>query len=142
MIRGSAWVRFARYLPATLLIVVAVHQIVRAHTSPLSAWRGGGFGMFSTIDHPAARYVRCYLVGPRGEKLVPVPSGLRARELSALALPTERNLRALARAIVALAPDDAVGVRGVRVEFWGREFDAESVTLRRHKLREVVVERD
>jgi hypothetical protein len=138
--RGSARRRIARSLPAALLIVVALHQIVRAHTGPLSAWRGGGFGMFSTIDHLAARYVRCYLVGSRGEKSVPVPPRLLAQELTALGLPTERNLRALAAAIAATAPPGVRDVTAVRVEYWVREFDAASATLSVRQEQEVRID--
>ena len=41
----------ARYVPAALLAAVSVVQIVLAATLHLSAWKGGGFGMFSTLDH-------------------------------------------------------------------------------------------
>lgn len=139
-LRRSIWQRVARYLPAALLILVALHQVVRAQLGPLSAWKGGGFGMFSTTDHPAARYLRCYLVGPHGEKRVPIPLDLRSEELTALALPTQHNLEALAAALAALAPPEVTDVRAVRVEYWPRQFDVRRATLSVHKEREAVVE--
>ena len=37
----------ARWLPAIVLVVVALNQLRLAHTHQLSPWSGGGFGMFS-----------------------------------------------------------------------------------------------
>ena len=47
----------------------------------------------------------------------------------------------MARALVEMAPEEAVDVRGVRLEFWNRSFDAGRSTLTRHKVREVTVAR-
>jgi len=64
-----------RYLAPLLLAVVAVVQIYRAHAFDQSPWKGGGFGMFSTVDSPGARYVRAFLVTDTGEELeVPTPT--------------------------------------------------------------------
>ena len=40
-------------VPPVLLLVVAVCQIGLAKAAGLTAWKGGGFGMFSTLDHGA-----------------------------------------------------------------------------------------
>ena len=51
---GHSW-RSA--VPAALLVTVALGQIVLARTVDLSPWKGGGFGMFATLDGTASRYV-------------------------------------------------------------------------------------
>lgn len=82
--------------PSLLLVLVASLQVYRSHAHHLSAWKGGGFGMFSTVDHPSVRYLRCYLLTEKGELPVPVP-GRRARlELKARTLPLPQNLAQLA----------------------------------------------
>jgi hypothetical protein len=40
-----------------LLVVVALRQLVLAHTVGLSAWHGGGFGMFASIDRDERRAI-------------------------------------------------------------------------------------
>ena len=45
-----------------LLIVVVFVQITLSHFQMLSPWKGGGFGMFSTIDRPSWRLLRGYLI--------------------------------------------------------------------------------
>lgn len=43
--------------PVAVLVVVALLQMTLAHTVGLSPWKGGGFGMFSTVDSPDYRMV-------------------------------------------------------------------------------------
>lgn len=50
--------RWLERLPALLLVAVALHQLWLARTEALSAWSGGGFGMFSTTDVHRYRRVR------------------------------------------------------------------------------------
>lgn len=43
------------------MIVVASLQIYRAKVSHLTPWKGGGFGMFSTIESGSTRFLRATL---------------------------------------------------------------------------------
>ena len=52
-----------------LLVLIACWQLYRAHTQYLTPWKGGGFGMFSTVDALSNRILRTYLVTPEGEAL-------------------------------------------------------------------------
>ncbi|HEY6930344.1 MAG TPA: hypothetical protein VJA66_11765 [Thermoanaerobaculia bacterium] len=45
-----------------LLVLVAARQIALSHSESLSPWRGGGFGMFSSLDRAETRLLRCDLV--------------------------------------------------------------------------------
>ena len=57
-------------LPAVLLVAMAVTQVVLTRTSDLTPWKGGGFGMFSTLDHGAHRRVVVVVEAPdRSETL-------------------------------------------------------------------------
>ena len=60
----------AKILPPVLLVIVAVSQIVVARTADLTPWKGGGFGMFATLDHGAYRGVDIVVDAPdRSESL-------------------------------------------------------------------------
>lgn len=45
----------ARWGPSALLTAVALIQIALVYTGDLTAWKGGGFGMFSTLDYGTNR---------------------------------------------------------------------------------------
>jgi hypothetical protein len=59
-----------------VLILIACLQLHLVHNGDLSRWKGGGFGMFSTLDSPSARFLRISLITPDGEFPVVVPSYL------------------------------------------------------------------
>ena len=60
-----------------LLCSIASLQIFLATTKSLSPWKGGGFGMFSTVDSPDARFLRIYLINGNEETAVPLPDSLK-----------------------------------------------------------------
>jgi YD repeat-containing protein len=84
-------------LPPALLSVVGllhVHMVLAAGMSP---WKGGGFGMFSTIESPASRVVRLHLVGPTERIPVLVPGELADLVAEIQTLPRRQRLDELAR---------------------------------------------
>jgi hypothetical protein len=99
--RGYSW---WHVLPtAALAIAVAVTQQYFAHTQNLTPWKGGGFGMFSTIDSRGTRVIEISLVhkvGNREEVVrVPVPSvvqPVRDAVSDLKSLPTQARLDDLA----------------------------------------------
>ncbi|WAS90637.1 hypothetical protein [Nannocystis punicea] len=97
-LRGArpSWRRLLAVGPVLLLCAVAALQVSLAATQSLSPWKGGGFGMFSTIDSPHGRVLRIYLV--RGDQATPIaaPDMLRSLVQAARTIPTEDRLRALA----------------------------------------------
>lgn len=94
----SIWI-FAAVAP-TLLVVVAVSQWYRVSAQRLTPWKGGGFGMFSTVESRGARFVRCYLARQQGDETmqlrVPVPPEWRELEVRLMYMPNEDNAAALA----------------------------------------------
>ena len=59
------------YLPVLILVIVAVFQLAMSNFSDLSPWKGGGFGMFSSLKNPGMRRVHVRLNFADGqEKLV------------------------------------------------------------------------
>ena len=73
-----------------LLCAIACLQIFLAMTKSLSPWKGGGFGMFSTVDSPDARFLRIYLINGNEETAVVLPDSLKmlGREVQTIPNPT------------------------------------------------------
>ena len=100
---NSAQVKVFVLLVPALLTLVAVRQIYLARTQDLTFWKGGGFGMFSSVDPLRNRILRSYLITKNGEFLV---SNYQAGDIEYLAscatsLPNDKNLTRLARSIAA-----------------------------------------
>jgi len=91
----------ARYGAPALLAVVALFQTYQALRHELTPWRGGGFGMFSTVDVPSARFFRLYLATDEGEIPAPLPATLAISFREIQTLPTEESLDRLARRLAA-----------------------------------------
>jgi len=69
---------FAVVLMPVVLAAVAFFQMHRTRIYVTTPWKGGGFGMFSTIDFPPARVHRVYLV--RNGVVLPVALDARFDE--------------------------------------------------------------
>ena len=57
-----AWRRLLLYLPPVLLVAVAGIQITLSQTRMLVPWKGGGFGMFLSVDLEGNRIIRAFLI--------------------------------------------------------------------------------
>ena len=125
-------------LPAAVLVAVALHQIALAELHALNPWKGGGFGMFATLDRANARAVLAFAETPRGDERLGIPEELEPLRLRARELPSPASLRALARALFAAAPPDSLALR---VEVWRAGFDLERRAPRRELLRSAREER-
>lgn len=115
--------RWRVWLPAVLLCTIAVVQIVLVKTADLSPWKGGGFGMFSSLDGSAFRRARIFVQAPeRDEELEASPSQqvLAAR---AELFPSDFKLHALAEAVTAREKRYGRPIASVRVEIWRAEFN-------------------
>lgn len=84
-----------------LLTLVALCQVWAAHTRHLTPWKGGGFGMFSTVDSTSARFTRIRLDTDQGRFPVIAPRDLRAEVDLLRALPREAAATELAAALLA-----------------------------------------
>jgi hypothetical protein len=123
----SLGARLRSLVPVLLLVLVAAHQIRLARTGPLSPWKGGGFGMFSTSDSPASRRLRIVVHGEGGRREIEVPSRLVKLAAKAVTLPDPPRLRRLAAALVEEERREGRAVERVELDVWSREFSA--VTL-------------
>lgn len=90
--------RLQRLLPLIapgLLVLVACVQMALVRTHDLTPWKGGGFGMFSTLDSPVTRALRVVLLTEEGEAVVALPN-LNVRKERLLNMPDEGVLSGLA----------------------------------------------
>lgn len=83
------------FLAPGLLVLVACVQMALVRTHDLTAWKGGGFGMFSTFDAPTSRALRLVLLTEEGEAVVAFPN-LRVRKERLLNMPSTGVLTDLA----------------------------------------------
>ncbi len=123
------------WLPALLLIVVALVQVVLARTAALSPWKGGGFGMFATTDGTAFRYVRVFVeAAGRSEELEISPSQEFAASRAQL-FPSDSMLIKLGQSVASRERRYGRPVERVRLEVWRTEFTAATLEARDHQLR-------
>ena len=138
---GPRWLsRAANWMPAAALVVVALVQIQLAWVEGvLTPAKGGGFGMFSTVDKLKNRMFFAYgLDGEREVRFAVTRTRSFDRALeTAMALPSEQNLAAIARLLA--AQPGAADFPAIRIEVWKRSFDPESGEARRTKTRELLL---
>ncbi len=85
-----------------LLSLVALGQIALTRVEGLTPWKGGGFGMFSTIDSTSARLLRLELRTDQGLVSVALPPAVRQPASELRAMPSQARLEALAHRLAAL----------------------------------------
>lgn len=142
-----------------LLLAIAMAQVVLARSRDLSPWKGGGFGMFSTVDRPQTRRILAEGVAEDGtESWIDLSPSLAPRDASFLAMRRDGELAALAERLLrgdylapeptgtsprpGLAPVDAshpldVGgsrLRSIRLGLWRLRYDRSTARLRRDLL--------
>lgn len=73
------------YLPTVMLLAVFVSQQLSTYTRGLVPWKGGGFGMFATVDSAVSRTVKVTVRLPRRAESFTLD--LRDREIEKLVHP-------------------------------------------------------
>jgi hypothetical protein len=100
-----------------------------ARSASLTAWKGGGFGMFSTLDDAPHRSIRIVVEAPdRSEEITPAPS-LTRDAIRATTLPTDRQLRRLANAVAAREWRASRPVTRVRITVWKHDVGADPLRV-------------
>ena len=89
--------RILPYLVPLLVLGIGLWQQYASHWLDLTPWKGGGFGMFSTVDSLKLRKIRAFGRTPQGWVALEMPEKLARAEEFARALPTQGNLLGLAR---------------------------------------------
>ncbi len=125
-------------VPRVLLVVVALCQIGLAKTAGLTPWKGGGFGMFSTLDHGAYRGVDVVIEAPDRSEAQEIPPSLEELAARAATYPGDWLLRRLAEGIVARERRYERPVTTVRLTVWRTEFDRRTLAATERTLRDFV----
>jgi len=114
-------------LPVLILAVTALIQVGLTRSAGLTAWKGGGFGMFSTIDDAPHRALRVVVEAPERSEEVDVAPSIEDEALRAMTIPSDRRLRRLAEAIAARERRYARPVTRVRITVWRHEVARETL---------------
>jgi hypothetical protein len=128
--------RLVAAIPPALLAVVACVQIGLARLTPLTPWKGGGFGMFATADGASNRTTRVRVTGPQRSEELEMPPSLAEDAAACEAFPTEACLAALAGRIADRERRNGRPVSSVRLEVWRTEFAPATLAPTRLILRE------
>lgn len=115
--------KYFAFIPTFLLIVVACVQIYLARTANLTPWKGGGFGMFSTTDGNANRYLRIYISGPQRSEELQLKASMEDLATRAQMYPGNLQLENLAKAILKDQQKKNLPADSVRIEVWRIQYD-------------------
>ena len=127
-----------RWLPHLLLVLVACVQMVLAHRGDLTPWKGGGFGMFSTLDHGAYRGVDVLIEAPNRSEALEIPPSLEIAAARAAAYPADWLLRDLAAGVAAREARYDRRVDRVTLTVWRTRFDSVTLSANQRPLRTFV----
>jgi hypothetical protein len=130
--------RWRSWLPAALLVAVAVTQPLLVRTAHLVPWKGGGFGMFAATDGAAFRRVRLFVEREQRFEEVELSTSLETLELRARLFPSDHRLRALALAVAARERRREQPVTSVRLEVWRTTFAAPGLDPAEESIRSLV----
>jgi hypothetical protein len=111
--------------PEALLVSVALIQIVLAQGGDLLAWKGGGFGMFSSLDGVEFREVR---VMGEGDRRLEIPSEYRAQERRCKIYSSAACLRRLKESM------EAGGHSALSIEVWLTRFSGNPLRPQRERI--------
>lgn len=125
--------RLSKLLPALLLISVAVNQMYLVHEKNLVPWKGGGFGMFTSLDDWSMRRFSISIKDAKGSDLRVVP-GAKSRIVSLgdlreewnqlRSLPDRERIKTQGKKFVSSIPG-----REVTVSLWKLKFDVKNNRL-------------
>lgn len=135
-----------------VLIGVAVNQHILASTQKLNAWKGGGFGMFATVDSATERAIFAYGITRDGTIINdPTEPGLGALDIysdkgqRAIVMPDDDTLRNLALSSLSYYQDPAnvmagrEEIVGIRIEVVTLDYDSRTRDVQVKLLRRLEV---
>jgi len=125
-------------LPLLLLLAVAGNQLRLVSSHHMSPWSGGGFGMFSTTDAATDRHLHVYLLTPGLRRDLKVPPYLEDAARRALTLPTEPQIRRLARELAEGLSEQAPAE--LEIQIWSTAYDPDRLTPDSGMLRSLRVD--
>jgi hypothetical protein len=125
-------------VPAALLTIVAGAQIALSRHAALTPWKGGGFGMFSTLDHGAFRGVSVIVDGPERSETLAIPPSLENLAARVANFPDQWLLRRLADGVAAREARYGRPVTRITLHVWKTSFARDTLHATEHRLRTFV----
>lgn len=119
-------IRVYSYGPLALLCAVAIVQLFNSQVRSLTPWKGGGFGMFASIDAPSIRH---WVDSGGTEYFVPLDPRLDRRYMVAMKMPVERHLMSVAEGLVPIVEQKVTGPYAITVGVAGVGYDLASHSL-------------
>jgi hypothetical protein len=119
------------FVPSVLLTATALIQIGLTRTADLTPWKGGGFGMFATLDHGAFRGVEIVVDAAERSEAMEIPPSLETAAARAAACPADWLLRDLADGVSARERRHRRPVSRITVRVW--RVGIEPIVLRATK---------
>lgn len=89
--------KIAGFLAPALLVAIAVFHLFSTHLTSQSPWKGGGFGMFSTIESPSSRVVKAWLHTADGKIPIEIPKEFGKQQGRIRTLPSQTAIDRLAQ---------------------------------------------
>ena len=80
-------------IPSVILLLVFIFQVYQVHFRDLVRWKGGGFGMFSSIDSGSSRFFRLFIKVDGKLKPAALPFNRGGIFQKALIYPSDQNLK-------------------------------------------------
>lgn len=122
--------------PICLCLVAGLH-VWRVTTAGQTPWKGGGFGMFSTIDSESSRFVRATLLTSEGPRPIVIPSEFEKKIAELRAAPNQAQLQDLADRLAARGWIDPLAAQQWLAEQLRQEATAPLTAKRLRELRTV-----
>ncbi|MXV19997.1 hypothetical protein [Deinococcus xianganensis] len=119
-------------VPALLLVTVASVHVWRWHHEPVSAWRGGGFGMYATVNDQRGRRVSLLALDGHGQwQQIEPPRTLRHVSDALTLHPSRTALRAYGEAAACSAElrQAQSDLTALKVDYRELTFDPERFTV-------------
>lgn len=124
-----------RLLPPAVLLAIFATEVALVRTTALTPWKGGGFGMFSTLDHGAHRRATVVVHAPDRSEAIEIAPSIEEDEARAVACPSDRLLRRLAVAVAERERRHERPVSSVAITVWRVEFERGSLVPSERVLR-------
>jgi hypothetical protein len=130
------------YIPSALLVCVACVQLWLSHTTGLSPWAGGGFGMFSSIDTRGNRHLHAFALRPGIRRELDIPRSLATDIQHVLIFPTASTLQSLAAELAQVPTPDAGPLEAIELQVWATHYAPDNLQPSSELLRAVTVRMD
>ena len=124
-------------VPAALLVVIAMIQLPSALGGLLSPWKGGGFGMFASLDSISNRPLRVFAEVDGQRRPVRLPAPVLRQWQTVRGFPSDQGLRRVARDLEDFVLENEPAATSLFVEVWRTEFEAQTSALRLVRWRTV-----